>query len=874
MSADAAASSGTTLKLTKTQWLICVIATIGFLFDIYELLMLPLIVKPALAELIGTHVVPGSPEWTTWVGRLFYIPAIVGGIFGMLGGWLTDRFGRRRVLTFSILLYAFAAFFAGFSTSPWQLLFFRCLVFIGVCVEFVAAVAWLAELFPDKQLREKVLGYTQAFSSVGGLSVAIVYHWLVQNAETLPVIPNLFGAILDPQADWRYTLMSGLIPAIPLIIIRPFLPESPQWEAKKNSGQLKRPSFGELFTPELRRTTIVATVLFAMAYGAAFGALQQVQRIIPGLSDVQTQATEKLQAMSDGDEKSPSNPVASTILAGRVAKGIGTEADSNKAISLLEKAAEAKPPYQSAQLQLGLLHLMPAGLDAKALSTNRKGRPIALSGMLGLFPDASPKNRSPKDIEAILSASAAVDQNATEGLQLVQAAADKKDADAMHLLGRMHLVGKHAEKDSAKGILLLTGAADKYHPAAMAALGKAILDAEAITPDHAKAFKWLTLASRFRSQQATAQPALAELEKVISPEDRAKGLKAVNDFEPPQRPPAKVVREKLAALKKKENPDEKDKAAIGKFTRILQIGAAKSTVPRINKENAAKVTKVQEVGGMYGRVVMALLIMVLLVHGPSKLSTYMGWSMLAAYLVLEGINGFTGTMSEHFMRALYGVGIGAVAAVPMWLLCRYIGKKFEGTPTRTVLRIFQLPGIIAIPIIFAFVAQTKQEYLYYGVFIAGFLTIGQFTFWGNVLPKLFPVHLRGTGESFAANIGGRLIGTSFAWVTATVSSMAFVPGATPQAKLAYTAAAVGMLVFVIGYLVAGLMPEPMYADHDDEPTGGNSAEQEEDGESSDTEEPSDYETNSISDEEDSKKDESENEDDSEDSDADSEDKSA
>ncbi|HAV60951.1 MAG TPA: MFS transporter, partial [Verrucomicrobiales bacterium] len=153
--------------LTPTQWLVCVIAVIGFAFDIYELLMLPLIVRPALMELIGAA--PGSVEFGMWVGRLFYIPAICGGIFGLLGGWLTDRLGRRRVLTYSILLYAFGAFAAGFSTSVWMLLFFRCLVFVGVCVEFVAAVAWLAELFPDPKQREKVLGYTQAFSSVGGL---------------------------------------------------------------------------------------------------------------------------------------------------------------------------------------------------------------------------------------------------------------------------------------------------------------------------------------------------------------------------------------------------------------------------------------------------------------------------------------------------------------------------------------------------------------------------------------------------------------------------------------------------------------------------------------------------------------------------------
>ena len=52
-----------------------------------------------------------------------------------------------------------------------ELLFLRCTTFIGVCVEFVAAVAWLAELFPNPKQRESVLGYTQAFSSLGGVMV-------------------------------------------------------------------------------------------------------------------------------------------------------------------------------------------------------------------------------------------------------------------------------------------------------------------------------------------------------------------------------------------------------------------------------------------------------------------------------------------------------------------------------------------------------------------------------------------------------------------------------------------------------------------------------------------------------------------------------
>lgn len=266
-------------KLTSTQWLICFIAAIGFAFDIYELLMLPLIVKPALASLGGVGpdgvplLLPGTPQFTQWARMLFFIPALAGGVFGLIGGYLTDRLGRRRVLTYSILLYAFAACAAGFSQNLYQLLFFRCLVFIGVCVEFVAAVAWLAELFKDNVQREKVLGYTQAFSSIGGLLVAGANVLAAKFALDLP-------AIHGGHEAWRYTLISGVIPALPLILIRPFLPESPEWARKKEAGVLKRPSIRELFAPELIRTTVLTTLVFAASYGIAFGAIQQLPQIL------------------------------------------------------------------------------------------------------------------------------------------------------------------------------------------------------------------------------------------------------------------------------------------------------------------------------------------------------------------------------------------------------------------------------------------------------------------------------------------------------------------------------------------------------------------------------------------------------------------
>jgi MFS family permease len=541
--------------LTLLQWTVCFIASIGFAFDIYELLMLPLIVGPALQELIGAA--PGSPEFQTWVGRLFYIPAFAGGIFGLLGGYLTDRLGRRRVLTWSILIYAFSAFAAGYSTSPWMLLFFRCLVFVGVCVEFVAAVAWLAELFPDPEQRENVLGYTQAFSSIGGLLIALANGLAIVWAADLPAIRvpdflvGLIGQVApeNAHAAWRYTLMSGLIPAIPLIVIRPFLPESPAWLEKRAAGTLKRASIGQLFSPELRRTTIVTTIMFAMAYGAAFGAIQHIPRIVPALPEVKERT----------------------------------------------KTAVA---------------------------------------------------------------------------------------------------------------------------------------------------------------EATANA-----------------------------PPAK------------KEP------------------AAKRAAADVRQATAAEVTGTQELGGLYGRYLFAVLVAGVLLRERLDLRSPLKVGVLLALIVSlgeyfidlsrEGIEHFrwTGVAIAIAIGIAAGLGIGFVT----WLIALGLQRVLPAS-YRSLLRLFQIPGLILIPIVFGVIAVTSLPLLQIGLPLVALCTIAQFSFWGNYLPRVYPLHLRGTGESFAANIGGRLIGTCFAWVTATLATTSD-PAYAPI-KLAYAAAAVGFGVYLVGFIASFFLPEP------------------------------------------------------------------
>lgn len=255
------------------------VAAFGFFFDAYELLTLPLIVGPAFTDLAGG---PASPafnflgfDWA-WAGLIFWAPAVCGGLFGLAGGHLADRFGRRQILVWSILVYAGASLAAAFSTSALMFLVCRCLIMIGVCVEFVAGIAWLAEMFTEPKRREAAVGFAQAVAGFGGLAVTGVWLLIIRYAERLPEIAG-------GHAEWRYLCLSGLLPALPLILVRPFLPESPMWMKGRMSP---RPRVAALFEGAMRRTTIAAIVATACTYALAYGAMQHLPRFVPTMPEV------------------------------------------------------------------------------------------------------------------------------------------------------------------------------------------------------------------------------------------------------------------------------------------------------------------------------------------------------------------------------------------------------------------------------------------------------------------------------------------------------------------------------------------------------------------------------------------------------------
>jgi hypothetical protein len=112
-----------------------------------------------------------------------------------------------------------------------------------------------------------------------------------------------------------------------------------------------------------------------------------------------------------------------------------------------------------------------------------------------------------------------------------------------------------------------------------------------------------------------------------------------------------------------------------------------------------------------------------------------------------------------------------------------------------LLKVFQIPALIVLPVTyFYFFEQGGNAFLWaYG--ICGLLTVAQFSYFGEYLPKVFPMHLRGTGGSFATNVGGRMIGTSMAFVTTNLVAP-MLAGSGPLLPL-HVAKAAGIVASVI-----------------------------------------------------------------------------
>ncbi|MCI2810808.1 MFS transporter [Eoetvoesia caeni] len=165
--------------------------------DGFDLLILGFMLAAISADL---HLGPGEAgSLVTWT----LIGAVAGGI---IFGALSDYYGRIRVLTWTIVLFAVFTGLCAFAQGYWDLLIYRTIAGIGLGGEFGIGMALAAEAWPARH-RARVSSYVALGWQAGVLAAALVTPFLL------------------PHIGWRGMFLVGVIPALVAWFVRSHLHE-------------------------------------------------------------------------------------------------------------------------------------------------------------------------------------------------------------------------------------------------------------------------------------------------------------------------------------------------------------------------------------------------------------------------------------------------------------------------------------------------------------------------------------------------------------------------------------------------------------------------------------------------------------------------
>jgi MFS family permease len=214
--------------ITRYEWLVLIIASAGWIFDVYEGQIFNLTRNNMLGDILGQE--PGSDEVKKY-GDWFLGIFLLGGTFGgLLFGSLADRYGRSSIMIVTILMYSVFSGLTFFATELWHVTALRFLVAMGVGGEWAVAAALVSEVFP-KRARAHASSIFHASSVIGTSLASLAAIWV--------------------GANWEYAYLIGVLPALLIVWVRIVVKEPEKWqrareEAKAGTGKVG--SFKELLT--------------------------------------------------------------------------------------------------------------------------------------------------------------------------------------------------------------------------------------------------------------------------------------------------------------------------------------------------------------------------------------------------------------------------------------------------------------------------------------------------------------------------------------------------------------------------------------------------------------------------------------------------
>jgi MFS family permease len=201
-------------EVTRYDWLILLVASAGWVFDQFESQLFVITRDPLLAELLGSQTDQAAAHF--WGDVLLGVFLVGGTVGGVLFGSLADRFGRKSMMSATILVYSIFSGLTYFATTLWHVAILRFFVAMGVGGEWAVAAALIAEVFPAAA-RARASGIFHATSILG--------TWLAAVA----------GLAVGTQ--WRGAYLVGVLPALLVLWVRLIVREPERWQQADARGE-------------------------------------------------------------------------------------------------------------------------------------------------------------------------------------------------------------------------------------------------------------------------------------------------------------------------------------------------------------------------------------------------------------------------------------------------------------------------------------------------------------------------------------------------------------------------------------------------------------------------------------------------------------
>lgn len=149
--------------------------------------------------------------------------AIIGCIFGaMIAGWASDKFGRKKVLILTAILFGISAIGSAIPANLTQFAIYRFIGGLGIGAASMVSPLYITELAPAK-IRGKLVSYYQLAIVLGILLIFFVNSIIQASGDEA----------WNVEYGWRYMMGSEILPALLFLIAMFFVPESPRWLTKE-----------------------------------------------------------------------------------------------------------------------------------------------------------------------------------------------------------------------------------------------------------------------------------------------------------------------------------------------------------------------------------------------------------------------------------------------------------------------------------------------------------------------------------------------------------------------------------------------------------------------------------------------------------------